>query len=155
MNNTDPTSLDRLHDIVVPDPIPWWPPTPVWYVIAIFALLVIAGVMYRLWNRWHSNAYRRAAVRELAQADSVLAIGQLLRRAALACSPRTTIATLGGGEWVDWLVKRVDVPMPESVREQLIKGVYERPSSADDLSALRQYASDWIQRHPDSTESET
>ena len=154
MNTTDPTSLDLLHDIVVPEPIPWWPPTPIWYVIAMLALLVIAAVTYRFWNRWRSNAYRRVAVRELAQADSALAIGQLLRRAALSCSPRTTIAALAGSEWVDWLTQRVDVPMPESVREQLIKGVYGRPSSADQLSVLRQYASHWIQKHQNPIESE-
>ncbi|MCP4887278.1 MAG: DUF4381 domain-containing protein [Planctomycetaceae bacterium] len=154
MNITDPTSLDRLHDIVVPDPISWWPPTPIWYVIAMLTLLVSVVAIYRFRVYWHSNAYRRTAVRELAEANSALAIGQLLRRVALSCSSRTTIAALGGAEWVDWLANRIDVPMPESVREQLIEGVYGRPSSADQLSVLRQYASVWIQRHPSSNESE-
>jgi Domain of unknown function (DUF4381) len=27
---TPATSLDRLHDIVVPPPVPWWPPAPGW-----------------------------------------------------------------------------------------------------------------------------
>ena len=38
----DPTSLERLHDIVLPPPVPWWPPAPGWYwVMGLLGALLL------------------------------------------------------------------------------------------------------------------
>lgn len=42
----DPTSLDRLHDLVLPSSVPWWPPAPGWY--GVLGLLVLAVA----WLTW-------------------------------------------------------------------------------------------------------
>jgi hypothetical protein len=42
------TNLDRLHDIVVPAPVPWWPPAPGWYVVLTVALIIALYLVYRV-----------------------------------------------------------------------------------------------------------
>ena len=38
---TDPGSLDALQDIAVPAAVPFWPPAPAWYWLAV-ALALLA-----------------------------------------------------------------------------------------------------------------
>jgi len=145
--NDSTTSLDVLHDLVLPPAVPWWPPAPGWYVVIALALIAAALVALRAWKRRRANAYRRAALRELAALQDVPAIAELLRRTALAVAPRSLIAEKTGTEWLDWLAAQCPVAMPDTVREQLTTGVYGRPAARDELSALRDYAGRWISRH--------
>ncbi|MCJ7433495.1 MAG: DUF4381 domain-containing protein [Anaerolineales bacterium] len=142
----DPTHLDRLHDLVLPPTVPGWPSAPGWYVV--FALLALAGVAmaWTSWKRWRANAYRRAALRELASLENAPAMAALLRRTALAIVPRTEIAAMTGSVWVDWLAAQYGETMPETVRTQLTAGVYGR-AAQHELGVLRDYAAGWIARH--------
>lgn len=143
----DPTSLDRLHDLVLPPAVPWWPPAPGWYALMALVLVTAAWMTFRAWKRWQSNAYRREATRELAALGSAAAIAELLRRTALAIAPRSVIAEKTGAAWLDWLAAQCPEPMPDTVRTQLTTGVYGRPAASEELSALRDYAARWITRH--------
>jgi hypothetical protein len=44
----DAGSRQKLNDIVVPAPVPWWPPAPGWYVLLGISLaaLVLMGFLY-------------------------------------------------------------------------------------------------------------
>jgi hypothetical protein len=113
--NADPTSLDRLHDIIVPGPVPWWPPpAPGWYWMMAFALVVLVAVLLKGFIRWQRNRYRREALAELARqeaalrnpelrAPALLALSELLKRTALTVFPREQVATLTGPEWFAFL----------------------------------------------------
>lgn len=143
----DPTSLENLHDIVVPDPIPWWPPAPGWIILA--GLVVLAS--FYLWCRavahWRANAYRRAALRELEAAESVTSISELLRRTSLAIAPRTEIAAQSGSSWPEWLQRTSPNAMPDEVYQQLTDGSYRDSTDLVQVAALKSYASDWIRQH--------
>ena len=106
----DPGSLDRLHDIVVPRPVPWWPPAPAWYVLAAIAGVAIALAAWRIGRWWFRNRYRRAALAELAslqrqstQPQTLPALAVLLKRTALAAYPRDRVASLTGSAWREFL----------------------------------------------------
>ena len=47
MNNLDPAGLDRLHDIIVPSPVPFWPPAPGWYLLAAFVAFLLVWLIVR------------------------------------------------------------------------------------------------------------
>ncbi len=112
--NPDPTSLDRLNDIVAPPAIPWWPPAPAWYwVLATLAVLTAVGVV-RLLLHWLHNYYRREALSALVQNETALAdpsqraravaeIAVLVKRTALTAFPRETVASLTGPAWLAFL----------------------------------------------------
>jgi hypothetical protein len=145
--NPDPTSLDNLHDLVIPPSIPWWPPAPGWYVLSALLAVAAAWLAWRSWKRWCANGYRRAALRELAKAQDVTAIAELLRRTVLAIMPRSVVASMSGPDWADWLAAQCSDPMPDPVRTQLTSGVYGRRAAEQEIFALRNYAARWIARH--------
>jgi hypothetical protein len=145
--NEAATSLDRLHDIVLPAEVAWWPLAPGWYVVGGSLLLVVMVLVYRSRKRWLANAYRRAALHELAAIDDAAGIAELLRRTALASTSRAVIAAKTGAAWLDWLESQCPQTMPETVRRQLTIGVYTRRVEADELDELRDYAACWIRRH--------
>ncbi len=166
--NDDPTSLDRLHDIVQPSAVSWWPPAPGWYFVLAAALILAGLTGYRLWRTWQAGAYRRAALLELATINSVAAISEVLRRVALVNEPRSKLSALSGNNWTRWLEKHASVPMSDQVRHQLSHDVYAsaairelaeettEEAQADqaldkqtDLAALKEYAAQWIEQQGD------
>src|SRR5689334_20480789 len=91
----DPGSLDRLHDIVMPPPAPWWPPAPAWYVLGCLLLIFSVGMIWNAMALWRRNRYRRAGLAELAtlqsrasQPATVRLLAELVKRVALAAFPR-------------------------------------------------------------------
>jgi len=145
--NEAATSLDRLHDIVLPAEVAWWPPAPGWYVVGGILLLLVMVIIYRARKSWLANAYRRAALHELAAIDDAAGIAELLRRTALASTSRAVIAAKTGVEWLDWLDSHCPERMSETVRRQLTIGVYTCRVEAGELDELRDYAACWIRRH--------
>ncbi|QDT23621.1 DUF4381 domain-containing protein [Gimesia chilikensis] len=141
----DATSLDRMHDIVLPDAIPWWPPAPGWYVVLAALGGLVLYLSYRGWRHWKANRYRRLALRELEQAHSVLEVSELLRRTALMVVPRAEVAAQTGAAWPGWLASHAPVAMDEQISRQLTVGVYD--GSTDEIERLKQYAAGWIQQH--------
>lgn len=144
--NQDATSLDRLNDIVVPPDVSWWPLAPGWYLVLALLSGLIAYFMVKWIVRFRANRYRRAALRQLAAANDISGIAEVLRRTALAIVPRTVVAGKSGKAWLDWLALQCPRTMPDQVREQLTSGIYGRPTDQD-LAALREYANFWIQHH--------
>ena len=142
----DAASLDHLHDIITPPPVPWWPPAPGWYVLAAVVLIVVLVLALRFRHRWRANAYRRVALRTLESASDLAAIAYVLRRTALAESSRSEIAALSGNAWVDWLASRSPEPVTPAIREQLVTGPYASGAQSD-LTTLRAWAARWIRAH--------
>lgn len=143
----DPTSLDRLHDLVLPPPVPWWPLAPGWYVLLVLLGLAVVWLSWRYWRRWRANAYRREALLQLRQLQDGPAIAELLRRTALAVAPRAEIAAKTGSAWADWLASLSPAAMAPEVHQLLSIGVYGRPGGEQDVSQLHDYAARWIAGH--------
>lgn len=146
--NDAATSLDRLHDIVEPPPVPWWPLAPGWYVLALVVTVVVSFWLFKAIRRYRRNAYRRVAVKSVLQAESPQMISETLRRTALVIASRDEIANLVGEAWPLWLSQSMGTPMPADVQRQLIDGPYAPTNDKSDLGPLRAYAVSWIQQHP-------
>ncbi|HMQ95081.1 MAG TPA: DUF4381 domain-containing protein [Amaricoccus sp.] len=101
------TLIDLLHELVEPaepPPVTMTPQTWGWAVLAVLLALALAWLAWRAWRRWRANAYRRAALAELAAAgDDPVAIAGILRRTALAAWPRERVASLTGRDWLAFL----------------------------------------------------
>jgi hypothetical protein len=105
MDSQDP--LAALRPLHAPEPIPWWPPAPGWWLLAG---LVVAGILGVLWWR-RRMAPRSAAMAELASlaartrdpVEQAAGVNQLLKRYALVCWPRPGVASLTGEAWLEFL----------------------------------------------------
>ena len=144
--NKDPASLDNLSDIAIPPPVSWWPLAPGWWVVTGIAVVVIAVAAWKVWLRWQTSAYRRAALDELGKAKKVSAIAELLKRTALAAFPRTDVASLSGPTWCQWLSDTMGKEVPDNVVEALTRGVFERRTTVQ-TEELRVFAAEWITHH--------
>jgi len=155
--NDSATSLDQMHGIVVPHPVPWWPPAPGWYAVLAVMLIAASFLTYRAWRRWWSNAYRREALRALENASTTGAISEILRRTALAVAPRSVVAAQIGSDWPTWLQSQCSISMPPRVNQLLTLGPYAPSTATDTVDDLKRYAADWIRHHqpgrPSATQS--
>ncbi len=155
--NTDPTSLDRLHDIVVPSSAPWFPPAAAWWPILTILFFILLAVAWKRYLIWKSNAYRRAAVTEYARLSArpgvtVREYSELLRRAALASGLRTSVTGLIGKDWIQWLEETGGVPVPEKAAFALTVQLYKNDAVAADVE-LAAFVRTWIRKH--GTENKT
>ncbi len=107
---TNPYSSLPLHDLHLPPAPGFWPPAPGWWIL-LGLLIIIAGLLLLILRRRRKLAYRRQALKELAQleqqqlSDSELlgALSRLLRRAALCAWPETNCAGLSDRAWLEFL----------------------------------------------------
>ena len=100
---SDAGNLSNLRDIVVPDPVPWWPPAPGLALLMVLVLGVVVLVAWRSYRRYQRNAYRRAGLALLPVANSAYDVSVVLKRVALAAFPREEVASLHGEEWISFL----------------------------------------------------
>src|SRR6476660_8811862 len=102
--NPDLTSLDRLHDLTMPPPVPWWPPGPGWLFLAgAWCLALGCWLMRAIW-RWQRNCYRREALVLLEAAHLTgLELATLTKRVARTAYPRERVASLTGEPWLAFL----------------------------------------------------
>jgi len=144
--NEDPASLDRLHGIVPPDPVPVWPPPAGWWVLLALVLVVLGGVALRLLRRHRADAYRRAALEEAGKLVAAADLVALLKRAALSAWPREEVASLSGEAWIEWLGRAAGSPVPVGLRPLLLDTPYlDRGNEAP--TELRDFVAGWIRSH--------
>lgn len=140
--------LDNLHDFYQPPQPAWIPQTAGWYVVfAIVGLLIVWAILHAI-RGWHANRYRRESLRELANIapDQFSA---LLKRAALSAWPRSKVASLSGGAWLDFLNQTASMSSFHSAPGKSIEEISLRATvmSMEDEQALRQVVAEWIRRH--------
>lgn len=147
--------LAQLHDLREPPPVPMWPATPIWTVIAV-VVLVLAVLGLRLWLRHRrARAYRRAALAELRAlagdlrgggAQALVRLDRLIRRTALAGFPRSEVAALSGDDWAAFLSRTGGAALAGHV-PAMSRAAFAPSAPAYDGLALARAARDWIRHH--------
>ncbi|MFE1598309.1 DUF4381 domain-containing protein [Methylobacterium sp. ID0610] len=158
--NPDPASLENLRDLVLPAPVPWWPPAPGWWILAagLAAAAVVAGS--RAWWRYRANAYRREAWRQLdgieRRIDAGLCAGAatdlaaVLKRTALAAFPRAEVASLTGPAWLGFLDRTGRTKaFTEGAARWVGRWAFvgDQPVPAPHLKAALREARAWVRAH--------
>ena len=105
--------ISGLEPIIAPEPVPFWPPAPGWYVAGALLLFVISYGLYRWYKAKQANRYRKEAINQLEQIrnvafqeDPLHAISELntlLKKTALAGFAREQVASLSGEKWLRFL----------------------------------------------------
>jgi hypothetical protein len=156
---TDPTSLDLLHDLVLPPATPWWPPAPGWLwligagcVLALY--LLVRALIHRQQNRYRHEALaelvRLEAAPASAQGEVLTALAELLKRTAMTAYTRARVAELGGDEWFAFLDRTGATNFSDGLGAALDDANYRPHTAAWDDEQTRKLASEirhWIRRH--------
>lgn len=132
------SSLNNLSDIVLPDPVSFWPLGQGSYLLLMAVLLTVGVLAYLYRERYRKNRYRRTGLSLLADAATVYDVSVVLKRVALVVFPRTQVASLYGDEWADFL----GATCPGCNLEEVKKS----PES-DAGKVLKDAASFWIRNH--------
>lgn len=155
--SADATSLERLHDIVVPAPVPWWPPAPGWlWLLGLVLVLTLVALLAWL-VRWQKNRYRREALAELARleaasahVDVLPALAELLKRSALTAYPRKDVAALTGRRWFAFLDCTGGTRFTAGLGEALERANYIDRNPARDDAQIRELVREvrtWVRHH--------
>lgn len=138
--------IEMLESVPEPVPVALWPATPGAYLALIFLAAALACGIYRLVRRYRANAYRRAALRQIAGAGSdVVRIAQVIRRAALIAYPRAEVAPLHGEAWLAFLDRSYGgTDFRNGAGRVVAAAPYRGGSGGNDLAEL---ARQWIRRH--------
>jgi predicted negative regulator of RcsB-dependent stress response len=149
-----PQLLDRMHELVMPEPVAWLPQTPGWWIVLGWMLAVLLLLAWQFARRRRRNRYRRdalaelktiAAASELGPAESAQHIAALLKRTALAVYPRDEVAALYGADWAQFLRDSSgNDPQIADAADRLAAAAY-RPDA--DGSVLTGPAKRWIRLH--------
>ena len=157
-------ALEKLADIVVPEPASWLPQTWGWAALAAVALVLAAWEYTRWRRRREANRYRALALRELARLEAALdddaarvralaALPELLKRVALAAWPRAEVAPLSGAPWVAFLREHAGRGGLPEAAARLLDDLEYRPSEAlarlgaEEAKACARAARAWIEGH--------
>lgn len=151
-------SLQNLNDIVLPGPVPWWPPAPGWYVLAGMVGVALLVQIIRWWLKQRRNRYRNQALAELSAirregtGEALQKLPALIKRAALAAWPRQQVAELNGAKWHRFLDESAGMKRfskgAGSTLDWLAYGTPRNgtPSQAD-LERLLDAADTWFRTH--------
>jgi hypothetical protein len=158
--NGDPGSLENLHDLVMPAPVPWWPPAPGWVIVSTALLMVLGWWLIRAIRHWQSNSYRREALVQLRKIDDLgVDLPTLVKRVALSAYPRERVASLTGEQWLTFLDQTGHTDaFTTGAGRWLARLAYEPKLGASlsktEFNGLRTAVRDWILRHqPEETPS--
>lgn len=160
--------LDQLEPLIAPAPVPFWPPAPGWWLLAVLLPLLAWGAwrLARRLSRQRQEAeqaqpldpMREAALQELAQLakpyDGAHAgpwlqqLNALLKRLCRQRSPDAQVLTLNGRAWLAYLDNRC--PAAGLTRWMvLVEGAYRPQCKLDDkaIAGLHQAVETWIRKH--------
>lgn len=138
--------IDLLEPVREPAPISMAPQTIGWVWLGLFVVVIAALLFWRFAQHRRRNAYRRAALAELAQlAPDASALAQLVRRTALAAYPRSSVASLFGETWLAFLDKAYGGNGFSNGPGKVLAAAPYQGETADE--PLRQLVKVWIEKH--------
>ncbi len=158
------SNISNLNPIFMPEPVPFEPVTLGWYIIASVFFLIVLLIIYRIIKKWRKNSYRRLAINELNQITPSLhqadtrrqalqQISILVKRVAMKSYSRSSVASLYGNDWINFLCEKNKRTKIHSATIKIItEDIYRSPDSLKNISReeLNVFASDvkmWIGGH--------
>ena len=153
----NPDLLSQLRDIHAAAPVPWWPPAPGWWVLALLVLVLLVWLGRRVLARYRLHQRRKQM---LAWVDHLNAnidpdrdpqaylstLNRIFKLVALRAFPDQQCAVLNGQEWAGFLIQRMqNMPSADSL-SVLASGPYD-PAPRFDPDQMSELTRHWIKQH--------
>lgn len=105
-----PSPLDNLRDIHLPDSIDQFPSAIGWWILLVIVLFILSFIIFKIIKKHKALRFLRTAKLELnllsqqpANNESLSQLSALLKRISLIYYPSSIIASLSGRAWWDFL----------------------------------------------------
>lgn len=153
----NPDLLSQLRDIHTAAPVPWWPPAPGWWVLALLLLFFLGWLGRRLLARYRVRQRRKQMLGWIDHLNENInpqrdpqaylsTLNRIFKLVALRAFPDRQCAAMAGQEWVNFLIENMEQsPAAESL-EVLAAGPYD-PSPNFDPELMSELTRAWIKRH--------
>jgi hypothetical protein len=153
----NPDLLAQLRDIHVTPEVPWWPPAPGWWILALLLVFVLIWLGRRALKSFRSHRLRKQMLGWVDHLNETIdpgrdpqaylsTLNRIFKLVALRAFPDQKCASLAGQEWVNFLADQMNGSQPGDSLDVLASGPYD-PAPQFDPVAMSELARVWIQRH--------
>ena len=148
------TSLDHLHDIIVPDVIGFFPLAPGWYILLLILLALLFHFSAQAYKRYKKSHYKRVALKELPSytknnKENVMALLALAKRVGLVAYGRTEVAGLSESSWWAFMEKHSKVSIDTQTQDDISKLLYDEGYEMTHTlhESTMNFVTQWIKTH--------
>ena len=153
----NPDLLSQLRDIHSAAPVPWWPPAPGWWVLALLVLVLLVWAGRRMLARYRLHQRRKQMLGWVDHLNANIdpnrnpqaylsTLNRIFKLVALRAFPDQQCAVLNGQEWAGFLIEKMkNVPSAESLAV-LASGPYD-PAPGFDPDQMSELTRHWIKQH--------
>lgn len=153
----NPDLLSQLRDIHSAPQVPWWPPAPGWWILALLVLIGLVLLMRQLLGRYRNHQRRKQMLAWVDQLnvsiDPVVnpqgylsTLNRIFKLVALRAFPEKQCALLAGQGWVDFLAINMKKTDSAEALDVLATGPYD-PAPQFDPEVMSQLTRAWIRQH--------
>lgn len=153
--------LSQLRDIQSAPAVPWWPPAPGWWVLAVLLLIALFFLARKLYRRYRIQQRREQLLGFVSQLEQVIdpagspqeylsGLNRIFKIVAIRAFPDAACAHMQGREWTDFLQQKLAGKSGQAVDlealQALSRGPYQ-PSATFDAASLVAFARQWVRTY--------
>jgi len=153
----NPDLLSQLRDIHAAPALPWWPPAPGWWLLALLALVLLGWLGRRVLVRYRIHQRRNQMLDWIDHLNVSIdpqrdpqaylsTLNRILKLVALRAFPGQHCALLAGQDWVDFLTDKMKNSQSVESLNVLASGPYD-PAPKFDPDMLSELTRFWIRQY--------
>jgi len=153
----NPDLASQLRDIHVAPAVPWWPPAPGWWVLALLLLGVLVWLVRRVLARYRVRQRRKQMLGWVDHLNVTIdprrepqaylsTLNRIFKVVALRAFPGQHCAAMAGQDWADFLATEMKNSQSKDSLKVLASGPYD-PAPQFDPEIMSTLTRHWIRQH--------
>ena len=153
----NPDLLSQLRDIHAAPALPWWPPAPGWWLLALILLVLLLWLGRRVRARYRVHQRRKQMLGWIDHLNANIdpqrdpqaylsTLNRIFKLVALRAFPGQHCAALAGQDWADFLTANMKNSQSAAALNVLASGPYD-PSPRFDPETISELTRFWIKQH--------
>ncbi len=154
MNPQGADLLSQLRDIHGAPAVPWWPPAPGWWILAMMIAVGLFFIFRKAIQRYRAHQRRQILCRYIDQVEQdvdplrvpqefLSSLNRIFKIVALRAFPQSRCAFMQGSEWVEFVRRNLQAPAASDDLAVLAVGPYQ-PLPVFDAESLLSLTRSWI-----------
>lgn len=153
----NPDLLSQLRDIHASPEVPWWPPAPGWWLLAVLLLVALGWLLRRLYAYYRVRQRRKQMLAWVDNLNTSIdpkrepqaylsTVNRIFKLVALRAFPERSCALMAGQDWADFLTENMKNTASSELLNVLASGPYD-PAPRFDPDVMSELTRTWIREH--------